>query len=68
MGESRQVRFTLTPRDLSLIDDHGIRRPEPGRFISIGGSQPDVQGIELLGQEALSLVLDLTGEFTTLTY
>lgn len=41
-GESKTVRFTITPRQLSLIDKKGQRVIEPGWFtISAGGKQPD---------------------------
>lgn len=41
-GESKTVRFTITPRQLSLIDKKGHRIVEPGWFaISVGGKQPD---------------------------
>ncbi|CAD0001970.1 glycoside hydrolase family 3 C-terminal domain-containing protein [Flavobacterium salmonis] len=41
-GESKTVRFTITPRQLSLIDKKGQRIVEPGWFtISVGGKQPD---------------------------
>jgi beta-glucosidase len=42
-GETKQVQFTLTEEDLSVLDDNG----QPQRFtgsviISVGGSQPDI--------------------------
>lgn len=41
-GESRVVKFTLTPDDLSYVSADGTRRQFKGRLgISIGGSQPD---------------------------
>ncbi|WP_163410691.1 glycoside hydrolase family 3 C-terminal domain-containing protein [Flavobacterium ajazii] len=41
-GESKTVRFTITPRQLSLIDKKGQRVIETGWFtISAGGKQPD---------------------------
>jgi beta-glucosidase len=44
-GEKRRISFTLTPRDLSLIDNSGKRVLEPGEFnISIGGKQPGFTG------------------------
>ncbi|HEX7312476.1 MAG TPA: glycoside hydrolase family 3 C-terminal domain-containing protein [Pyrinomonadaceae bacterium] len=44
-GERRRVGFTLTPRDLSLVDERGRRRLEPGEFrVSIGGKQPGFTG------------------------
>lgn len=40
-GESREVRFTLTPRDLSLVNAQGARSVAPGDYsIFVGGSQP----------------------------
>jgi len=40
-GEKRRLNFTLTSRDLTLIDNRGKRILEPGEFrISIGGKQP----------------------------
>jgi beta-glucosidase len=44
-GERRRISFTLTPNDLSLIDDNGKRILEPGEFrISVGGKQPGFNG------------------------
>ncbi|MBV9928706.1 MAG: glycoside hydrolase family 3 C-terminal domain-containing protein [Acidobacteria bacterium] len=44
-GERRRVNFTLTPRDLSLVDAQGRRLLEPGEFrVSIGGKQPGFTG------------------------
>jgi beta-glucosidase len=43
--EKRTVTFTITPRQMSLIDDGGKRLIEPGEFmISIGGSQAGLKG------------------------
>jgi beta-glucosidase len=40
-GEKRTVSFTITPRQMSLIDDAGKRIIEPGEFlVSAGGGQP----------------------------
>lgn len=40
-GEKRDVSFTLTPQQMSLIDDRGKRVIEPGEFlVSVGGKQP----------------------------
>ncbi len=39
-GEKRNVTFTITPRQMSLIDERGKRVIEPGEFlISAGGGQ-----------------------------
>lgn len=68
-GESRRVAFTLTARDLSLIDDAGQRVLEPGRFrVTVGGSQPDPRSVELLGQAPLAIEFDVVGEKLTLPY
>jgi len=46
-GEKRSVSFTVTPDQLSVIDDRGQRIVEPGEFqISIGGKQPGFKGYE----------------------
>jgi beta-glucosidase len=40
-GQSRQLTFTLNPRDLSLVDEAGKRSVQPGDYsIFVGGSQP----------------------------
>jgi len=44
-GEKRHLTFTLTPRDLTLIDSRGKRILEPGEFrVSVGGKQPGFAG------------------------
>lgn len=41
-GETRTVRFTLRDRALSLVDDDGVRRIQPGAVtVWVGGGQPD---------------------------
>jgi len=41
-GEKQTVTFTLTPRQLSLIDDKGQWVIEPGEFqLAVGGRQPE---------------------------
>jgi len=43
--EKRTVTFTITPRQMSLIDDGSKRVIEPGEFaISIGGGQTGLSG------------------------
>ncbi len=40
-GESRKLEFTLTPEDLSIVNDKGALEQMPGEWvISIGGGQP----------------------------
>ena len=59
-GERQRVAFTLTPRQLSVIDAAGNRVVEPGTFeISVGGKQPGFSG---LADAATTGVV--TGRFT----
>ena len=40
-GERRQVRFALSPRDLSFVTRDGVRQLTPGQYrISVGSGQP----------------------------
>jgi beta-glucosidase len=44
-GESREVEFTLEPRQFSIINNKEKRVIEPGYFsISVGGKQPGFEG------------------------
>jgi beta-glucosidase len=44
-GEKRSVSFTLSPEQMSLIDDKGKRMIEAGRFlVTVGGKQPGFKG------------------------
>ncbi|HST19587.1 MAG TPA: glycoside hydrolase family 3 C-terminal domain-containing protein, partial [Blastocatellia bacterium] len=44
-GERQNISFTLTPKQMSIIDDAGKRVIEPGEFmVSIGGKQPGFTG------------------------
>src|SRR5664280_67358 len=68
-GESRNVQFTLTPKDLSLIDEQGQRLLEPGHFqVTIGGSQPDYRSVSLMGQAPLIVEFEVVGERLILPY
>jgi beta-glucosidase len=68
-GESRQVTFPMTARDLSLIDETGARVLEPGRLrLTVGGSQPDPRSFALTGQAPLVAELGLTGARRLLPY
>jgi beta-glucosidase len=56
-GERRQIRFRLSPRDLSFVTPDGARQLTPGRYaISVGSGQP---GTGVAGQQA-ALVLTRT--------
>jgi beta-glucosidase len=44
-GEKQTVSFTLTPEQLSVIDNNGRRVVEPGEFsVTVGGKQPGFKG------------------------
>jgi len=37
----RHVQFSLSPRDLSMVDETGVRVTAPGAYqVSVGGGQP----------------------------
>jgi beta-glucosidase len=45
-GERRTVTFSLSPRQLSVVDARGARIVEPGWFeASVGGKQPGFTGL-----------------------
>lgn len=60
-GETREVRFVLDARALSVVDAAGARHVEPGRVdLWIGGGQPDARpGLPKAAGVATSL--DVTG-------
>jgi beta-glucosidase len=67
--EARSVDFTLTSKDLSLINDAGERVLEPGVFrISVGGSQPDARSVALMGQSPLASEVEVIGNALKLAY
>jgi beta-glucosidase len=69
VGESQQVSFTLTEKDLSLINTEGKRVLEPGRFcVYVGGSQPDSRSQALTGKAPMSIELDVIGTSRKLPY
>ncbi len=68
-GESKRVAFTITARDLSLIDEQGQRVLEPGQFrVFLGGSQPDPRSVELMGQAPLEIEFAVTGSRLPMPY
>ena len=68
-GERRRMAFLLTPRQLSLIDESGARVFQPGRYrISLGGSQPDERSGDLIGEDPLSIEIELVGSRRELQY
>lgn len=68
-GEKAEVRFSLTARQLALIDNNGNAVLEPGTFeIHIGGSQPDARSISLTGTQVQKASFEITGSKLELTY
>jgi beta-glucosidase len=67
-GEKTTVRFTLSPRDFSLIDGNSSRVVEPGKFeISLGGKQPGFKGTaDNPTTEVVTGQLELGGDSLTL--
>jgi len=64
-GEVKTVTFTLSPRQLSIIDDAGRRVVEPGEFqVAIGGRQPTPEDVTGEGTAVLLGSFTVTGEVT----
>src|ERR1044072_5643070 len=54
--EKRSVTFTITPRQMSLIDNNDKRVIDPGEFlISVGGSQQGLRGRFLVSGKMIEL-------------
>ncbi|HLO95615.1 MAG TPA: glycoside hydrolase family 3 C-terminal domain-containing protein, partial [Burkholderiaceae bacterium] len=54
-GETRELRWRLSPRDLSFVNTAGERRLLPGRYaLSVGGHQPGA------GDDTLSTTFELS--------
>jgi len=68
-SEKRTATLTLTPRQLSLIDDKGRRVVEPGEFqVAVGERQPTPK--DLAKQEYAAVIIEtfrVTGELTEVT-
>jgi len=68
-GEEKEVSFTITPRQMALINDEGKCILEPGVFeVYIGGSQPDSRSEALTGTKVQKAVFNVTGEPAELEY
>ncbi|MCH4239063.1 MAG: glycoside hydrolase family 3 C-terminal domain-containing protein [Oscillospiraceae bacterium] len=61
-GETAEVSFTISPRQMALIDEDGNCVLEPGAFrVFVGGSQPDKRSAELTGKSVSSASFTVTG-------
>jgi beta-glucosidase len=68
-GETQTVSFTITPRQMALIDYDGQCVLEAGSFeIYIGGSQPDERSQQLTGSRVSKIGFELTGTNKLLEY
>lgn len=62
-GESAEVSFEVTARQMALIDDNGDCVLEPGDFrVYVGGSQPDARSESLMGKNVKYAKFSVTGE------
>ncbi|MBN2385519.1 MAG: glycoside hydrolase family 3 C-terminal domain-containing protein [Anaerolineales bacterium] len=62
-GELRTVEMILTPGMMSLIDDEGRTRLEPGTFrLTVGGCSPGKRGVALGAAEPVSVAFEVTGK------
>ncbi|MBK8881622.1 MAG: fibronectin type III-like domain-contianing protein [Bacteroidales bacterium] len=63
-GESKEVEFTLEPRQFSIINKKDIRVIEPGYFtVSVGGKQPGFKGyLDPQFTQVLTGRISLTGK------
>ena len=67
--EEAEICFTITPRQMALIDEEGKCMLEPGKFeIFVGGSQPDSRSLYLTGTPAASAFFDVEGKATQMPY
>jgi beta-glucosidase len=68
-GESKSMSFTVSPRQMSLIDEAGKRVLEPGRFrVFIGGRQPDSRSAALAKTPILEAEFEVKGNPKELVY
>lgn len=67
--ESTTVTFTLTPRQMALIDNDGKCILEPGKFrVMVGGRQPDKRSAVLAGNAILIGEFEVAGKLVELEY
>ena len=68
-GEQKEIFFTLTPRQLALIDNDGKAVLEPGKFeIYISGSQPDKRSVKLTSTKVQKASFKVIGSKLDLKY
>jgi len=68
-GEKKSISFTITARQMGLINSKGKCVLESGQFkVFIGGSQPDSRSQELLGTQILEESFEVIGNKIELEY
>lgn len=68
-GEEVKLDFTVTARQMALIDNDGKCVLEPGLFeLFVGGSQPDSRSEKLTGQKVLKAEFTVSGEAKEIDY
>jgi len=61
-GQTTRVSFTVTGRQMSLVDEDGRRVVQPGKIrVWVGGRQPDRRSEALAGTAVLSADVEVTG-------
>jgi beta-glucosidase len=59
-GESRSIKFTLTPEMMSFYDDDGKPALEPGEFrLEVGGCSPGTRGQDLGAPKPVTAVFEV---------
>jgi len=59
-GESRTLKFTVTPEMMSFYNEEGKLTLEPGKFqLEVGGCSPGKRGRELGAPQAVTAVFEL---------
>lgn len=68
-GQKETLTFTLTPRDLAIIDNSGSAVLEPGWFeVFVGDHQPDDRSNRLMSSVVLSERFEVLGDCVKLEY
>ena len=59
-GRHREVAFTITPEMMSLVDENGDSRLEPGQFrVTVGGCSPGKRGADLGAPQPVQVTFTL---------
>jgi beta-glucosidase len=59
-GESRTLKFTVTPEMMSFFNDDGQLTLEPGEFrLEVGGCSPGKRGLDLGAPQPCTAVFEV---------